>query len=93
MTGDFVEAIVTLKPGADPNQVSEWFKQRGFEVMRMRAGLLVTASCGIYEKALGGEFPELEDAARGDVSFPVTAELAASVSSIVARRLPSYRGR
>jgi len=91
MTDDaFVEVIVTLKPGAHADTVSQWMERHGLQVTKMRAGFLVTAAPSAFERALGGAFPELGDRTRGDVSFPIPVELAASVSSIVARRLPSY---
>ena len=86
----FVEAVVTLKPDGQPNTVSRWMERHGFQVTKMRAGFLVTASPSAFEKAVGGAFPGLGNPARGDVSFPIPGELAASVWSIVARRLPSY---
>lgn len=88
----FVEAVVTLKPDGQSGPVSQWMERHGFQVLKMRAGFLVTASASAFAKALGGAVPELEDVRRGDVSFSVPSELANSVSSIVARRLPSYRG-
>ena len=88
----FVEAVVTLKPEGQAGSVSQWMERHGFQVLKMRAGFLVTASASAFAKALGGAVLEIEDVRRGDVSFPVPSELATSVSSIVARRLPSYRG-
>ena len=89
----FVEAIVSLRPGADPDSVRLWMEHQGFQVMKMRVGFLVSAVRSAFERSFGGRYPELEDPARGEISFPVPHELSDAVSSIVARPLPSYPAR
>ena len=86
----FVEAIVSLAPGADPDSVRLWMERRGFQVAKMRVGFLVSGVRSAFEKNFGGRYPRLEDPARGEINFPVPHELSDAVSSIVARPVPSY---
>jgi hypothetical protein len=82
-----VEAVVvSTESGASRETVRDWFSQRGFEVVPMRVGLLVSGDSAVFESVFGAA---LDTGAR-TASLPIPPELEAHVASITvpARRKP-----
>jgi len=93
-SGAYVEAVVTLLPGANAERVRSWFEKYRFTVSRMAAGgLLVSGAGSLFAKALG--ITEIQLAARDtcDVPLSVPADLHESVASIAIRRSPTIHGQ
>jgi len=87
MPAEYVEAIVTTREESR-RQAEAWFEQSGFNVMPMRAGLLVSVTGQLFELIFG---IDLDAAQRGggDIVLPLPAALQNVASSVVIRRPPA----
>ena len=87
METSFIEMIVVLAPGGDRKTVESWFTQRGFEVLPMRAGVLVTGSGKALTTALGVTLEATDR--KTVVSVPV--EIAQHVVTMTVHPPPDYQ--
>ncbi len=90
LSRDYVEAIILWGPGGSSPAALQWFQRRGFQVHPMRAGILVSASRGTFEKAFGVNLAT----ATPPVSVPIPEALREFTASIVIpapRRPHSYK--
>jgi hypothetical protein len=88
----YAEAIVTLAPGANPDDARSWFEEQGFGVSRMTEGLLVSGTGSLFAKTLGITGDELTARQADDVPLSIPDVLREFVTSMVVRRLPSLHG-
>jgi hypothetical protein len=79
MAPDFVEAILTWS-GAEGPGAGEWLAARGFTVVPMQNGLLVTGPGAQFERVFG---IRLDDDAPAPAPLRLPPELAAHVASFV----------
>ena len=77
MDPNYIESVLVLKAPGTSDVVRRWFEDRGFQVLEMRAGFLVTGSMDLYEKALGVDLKEAEP----PVQLPVPRQLRKYVAS------------
>jgi hypothetical protein len=86
MVEEFIEAtLLWSTAGPDPS-AEAWFKDRGFEVMKMKAGLLIRSSRNTFESAFGA-FHDIER----PIDLPVPEVLKKHVSSIRIPKLPKLQ--
>ena len=76
---EYVEAIVAWTGGRSA-RARDWLVARGFDVIDMRAGLLITGDADAFERAFG-----VDPSHAPSRSLPVPADLAADVASITVR--------
>lgn len=86
------EIIVSLRPGGDGRRVGDWFEGRGFEVVPMSAGVLVSGEAGLIAKLFAVALDDVLGHGHQSLPLPTPPDLAADVTSIVLKGLPSLHG-
>jgi hypothetical protein len=87
MDPDYVEAVLTLTEKGKSEHVQKWFADRGFKVMPMQSGLLVSAPASQFEAHLG---TNLQTAA-APVDLPIPADIRSHVAAFGVPRPRRYQ--
>ncbi len=88
-TQDFVEAIVIVHSDSAKAEVASWFRRRDFEVLPMRAGLLVTGSGATFREVFQ---TTIQDRSQ-DQELPAPEDIRHAVDRITIRQNPDYTGQ
>jgi len=84
---EYVEAVVTIRAGADRKLVSVWFESRGLMITEMAAGFLISASEPEFRTAFGLH-RDLESLTEKGLPIPIPSDLRDAVDSIIVPKPP-----
>jgi hypothetical protein len=87
MATDFLQAMVILRPNADADEVRRWFESRGFGVLPMENGMVLTGVASLVEQAFGAGL-EIAPMRGVERPLPIPADLRDHIESIA---IPSQR--
>ena len=86
MADDYIELFLKWTPGADTHVVREWLKQHGLSVVKMKSGVLLSATRGQIEKAFSVSLENVQP----PVELPAPVELGDHVASVTFPKPRSY---
>jgi hypothetical protein len=90
MATNFLQAMVILRPNADAGAVRRWFESRGFNVLPMENGMVLTGAGSLAEQAFGAglEIAPLRGVER---PLPIPVDLRDHIESIsIPRQRSTY---
>lgn len=82
MDPDYIEALLVWNERGGSDSVRRWFVDRGFNVMPMRAGLLISGPRSGFERALSVDLEGVEP----PIELPIPREVREHVTSFVIPR-------